>query len=195
MKQLTALLLVALFAASAHGQQYARGNLSMGFSASLNSTRLATDSVRYNRTLLPGGGADFFSSITPWLIINYGAQVSMKGTDDFGTLGNLRGFFIEPHVALQLSPYKILRVEGGVQYSRVVAGRTVTFSGDAASGKVWRDYKGLRSPMEFFAGLQADLGNRIFLGCRYYIPHAATEFNRLEIRAIIMMIEGYNKVR
>jgi hypothetical protein len=193
MKQMTILLLLALVVTGAQGQQYARGNISMGFSVSLNTTRLATDSVRYNAALLPGGGVDFFSSVNSWLKVNYGAQVSMKGTNDFGTLGDLRSFHLEPHVALQFSPVKVVRAEAGVQYSRVVAARTVTLSGDAASGKIWRDYKGLRSPMEYFVGLQADLGNRVFFGCRYYIPHANTEFKRLEFRAIVMMIEGYSR--
>ena len=195
MKQLMIIFLLALVATSVQGQQYARGNLSMGFSVSLNSTRLDTDTIRYDRALLPGGGVDFFSSATSWLKVNYGAQVSMKGTNNFGTLGDLRSFFLEPHVALQFSPMKPLRVEAGVQYSRMVAARTVTLSGDAASGKIWRDYKGLRSPMEYFVGLQVDLGDRVFLGGRFYIPHANTEFKRLEIRAIVMMIEGYTKAR
>ncbi|MFO7617840.1 MAG: hypothetical protein R6V75_11375 [Bacteroidales bacterium] len=195
MKRITPLLLLALIATGAYGQQYARGNMSMGFSVSLNSTRLVTDSVRYNSAILPGGGVDFFSSVNKWLKVNYGAQVSMKGTNDFGTLGNLRSFHLEPHLALQVSPAKIVRVEAGVQYSRMVAARTIAFSGDASSGKIWRDYKGLRSPMEYFVGLQADLGNRVFFGCRYYIPHTYTEFKRLEFRAIVMMIEGYSRAQ
>lgn len=193
MKRISILLLVAFMSMGVCAQQYTRGNISMGLTVSLNSTRLLNDTVHYNRTLLPGAGVDFYSSLSKSLKINFGAQVSMKGTNDFDTLGDLRGFYLEPHIALQFIPIKKLRLEGGVQYSHVVAGRTITLAGDASSGTKWHDYQGLRSPMEYFVGLHAELDRRVHFGLRYYIPHKKTEFNRLEIRAIILMIEGYTK--
>lgn len=195
MKRLIIVILVFLPFFHLNGQMYTRSNLTMGISTGINVTRLVQGTTLFNRAVLPELGVDFFSRLVPRLHINYGAQFSMKGTNDYNSLGDLRAYFIEPHVALQFEPLDFARVEGGIQYSQLITAQTVKLSGDSSSGKERTPITGFGSPLEFFGGVQVNLGGQISAGCRYYIPHKNTEFRRIEIRINIIMVQGYIKRR
>ncbi|MFH0762126.1 MAG: hypothetical protein V2A67_11550 [Bacteroidota bacterium] len=174
-------------------QQYTRGNLTMGFSVSVNSTRLVRDSVKYSSAVLPGVGAGFYSMLAGPLYIHYGIQFSMKGTNNYDTLGNLRTFNFEPFASLQFSPFENIYIEGGAQYSRLMLAQTVKISGSASTGQKRSDIEGFKSSMEYFAGAQINLNKQSKFGFRYYIPYSGTEFRRLEFRLLLIMVEGYTK--
>ncbi len=178
-----------------NAQQYARGNYSMGFTVCANSTRLVRDSVKYDSSMLPGAGIEFYSNLTGRLDIHYGLQFSMKGTNSYDTLGNLRTYHIEPFASIQFSPIKSVSLEAGAQYSRLIMSQTVTISGSSSSGQKRNEIEGFNSTVEYFAGAQVNMNRQSRLGFRYYIPYAGTEFRRLEFRLLFIMIEGYSRKR
>lgn len=174
-----------------NAQQYSRGNMTMGLSFSANSTRLVRDSVKYSPVILPGVGAGFYSKLAGKLCIHYGIQFSMKGTNNYDTLGNLRTFNIEPYASLQFSPIENFSLEGGAQYSRLMMAQTVKITGTTASGQKRNDIEGFNSSIEYFAGAQIIMNKQSRFGFRYYIPYAGTEFRRMEFRLLYIMVEGY----
>ena len=180
-------------AAASPAQQFTRGNLSMGITVSLNATRLVMDSTKYQASMLPGIGAGFYSWITPKLIVNYGAQFSLKGAEKYDTLGKLRTYCIEPFIGLQYKVTDGLRIEGGALYSRLIMAQTVKITGEATSGQKRIPIEGFRSYAEYFAGIQLDMNKQSTLGCRYYIPLENQEFRRFEVRLVYLLVEGYSK--
>jgi hypothetical protein len=165
----------------------------MGINLSVNSTRLVRDSVKYTSAILPGIGAGFYTKLSKRFLIHYGIQFSMKGTNDYDTLGNLRTYNIEPFASLQFSPFDNISLEGGAQYSRLMMAQTVKLTGSSSTGQKRTDIEGFKSSMEYFAGMQFNLNKRSSFGFRYYIPYPGTEFRRWEIRLTMIMVEGYSK--
>jgi hypothetical protein len=174
-------------------QQYSRGNLTMGFNVSLNSTRLVQYTVKYTSAILPGVGAGFYTMLSRRFQFHYGIQFSMKGTNNYDTLGNLRTFNIEPYVSFQFSPIDNIHLEGGAQYSRLMMAQTVKIAGSSSTGTKRTDIEGFNSSMEYFAGIQIKMNRQSLFGFRYYIPYSGTEFRRMEFRLLMIMSEGYTK--
>jgi len=174
-------------------QQYSRGNMTMGFTVSVNSTRLVRDSVKYSSVILPGVGAEFYSKLAGRLTIHYGLQFSMKGTNNYDTLGNLRTYHIEPFGSLQFSPFENVSIEGGAQYSRLMMAQTVKIAGSTSTGQKRNDIEGFNSALEYFAGAHFNMNKQSKFGFRYYIPYSGTEFRRMEFRLLFILVEGYSR--
>ena len=177
------------------GQQYSRGNLTMGATVSLNSTRLVSDSIKYRASALPGAGIALYSWITDRILLNYGAQFSMKGVEDYDTLGKLRSYCIEPFVSVQYKPADNLRLEAGGLYSKTVSAQTIKATGQSSTGTKKYPFEGLRSYPEAFVGGQLSMNNQTYLGIRYFLPLSNQEFSRLELRLTYILVEGYSKRR
>jgi hypothetical protein len=189
------LAIFATVAPASHAQQYSRGNLSMGMTVSINTSRLFMDSTKYQASVLPGIGAAFYSGITPRLIVNYGAQFSMMGSEKYDTLGKLRTYYIEPFISLQYKITEGLRIEGGALYSKLVMAQTVKATGESSTGQKRETIEGFSSYPEFFAGVHLDMNKQSTLGLRYYLPLKNQEFRRIEVRLVYILVEGYTKKR
>jgi|GEM_PF-861179 len=188
-------VVLAMSTAVSPAQQYTRGNLSMGLSVSINSSRLFIDSTKFQASVLPGIGAGFYSRITPKLIVNYGAQFTMMGTEKYDTLGKLRNYYIEPFISLQYKISDGLRLEGGALYKKLIMAQTVRITGESSSGQKRNPIEGFSSYPEYFAGVQLDMNKQSTLGCRYFFPLSNQEFRRIEVRLVYLLVEGYSKKR
>ncbi len=179
-----------------NGQVYNNQNLSIGVHAGINRCRIVLNDQKYNPALTPLAGVTLFSHLNKTFSLSYGAQFSIKGSDDVDSLHNIRSNYIEAFTSFLFQPTKGLKIGAGIQPGIGVKTQSVYTSGDSSTGKRRSNIDLLTSPVwEYYAEVMLDLNKALYLSYTYYLPFSNSEFTRMEFRLIYLVLEGYSPRR